>query len=141
MRYIWGLLGFFFVTVPSLIYGLTPYILLPIGLLVSLLTGSTSRIRAAMIADKIAPFFLIFGLPAILYFYVSKPLGIGISGWMIVYFLIRIRTGAARRDAYRMTQSFKAAKVLEDFEKAAKTGHSAKAAKVLEDFEKGDNKS
>lgn len=109
--------GLVFVTIPSLIYGISPLLLFPFGFLVTLLTFSTSRVRAGAIADKIAPFFLILGLPAILYFWVSKPVGIGFSSWMIVYFAHRYITGAAARDSETMKRSFEAAKALEDFHK------------------------
>ena len=97
MSFLLLLLLFPFITIPSLIYGISGYILLPVGLLLRLLTGKPSGIRASIIAIKLNPIFLLFGVPLIFYFYVWKPLAWIFFAWMTIYFVSRRFTGASQK--------------------------------------------
>lgn len=108
-----AIVAFPFVTIPSIIYGISAYILLPVGFLFSIFTGKVSGIRAGVIADKLSPIFLILGVPLILYFYVWEPLGWIFFAWMVIYFLSRIYSGVHKRDA-RIHEGWREAETLWD---------------------------
>jgi hypothetical protein len=86
---------FLFVTVPSIVYSISVWIFLPIGLLLRLFTGRSFAIRTfpLVLYKLILPIFLILGVPLILYFYVWGPLGWIFSAWMIIYFISRRFSG------------------------------------------------
>ena len=121
-----ALFVFPFVTIPSIIYGMSGYILLPIGFFLSIFTGKVSSIRAAVIADKLSPVFLILGVPLILYFYAWEPLGWIFFAWMVIYFLSRIYTGVHKRDA-KMHQGWREAEtMMEELEKSKQEERNGK---------------
>ncbi len=85
------------VTIPSIIYGITPYFLFPVGFLLSLFTKQPSTIKASIIAVKITPLFLLFIMPLVLYFFTCKPLGWIFFGWIALYLIIQIYSGASKK--------------------------------------------
>ncbi len=87
-----------FVTIPSIIYGLSAYILLPVSFLLLLFTGRPSRIQVFLFAVKLTPVFLIVALPIIFYFYVWESLGWIFFAWMLIYFLSRLYTGVHKKE-------------------------------------------
>jgi len=86
-----------FVTIPSVIYGVSHFllmgILLPVGFLLSFLKGRLLYRKAILYADiiavKLSPLFLILFIPIILYIYVWQIGGWIFFGWMIIYFISR----------------------------------------------------
>ncbi len=119
MGWIVVLFGFPFITVPSIVYGISAYILLPIGFFLSLFTGKLPEFRASLIAAKLIPTFLLLVVPLILYFYVWEPLGLAFFVWMVIYFLSRIYSGVHKREA-RIHEGWKEAKAI--MEKRGKPG-------------------
>lgn len=93
-----ALLVFPFITVPSIIYGISGFVLLPLGFFLILFTGRPSGIRASLIALKLTPIFLIIVVPIILYFYAWEPLNWIFFAWMLIYFLSRFYTGVHKKD-------------------------------------------
>ena len=106
-----ALLLFPFVTVPSIIYGISAYILLPVGLLLSVFTGKPSFFKASRIAVKLLPPFLILAVPAGLYF-VWWPLGLIFAIWMIIYFISRRHSGVSERES-QIVRGWEEAEVIE----------------------------
>jgi len=107
-----ALFTFPFITVPSIFYGISGYILLPLGFFFSLFTGRPSAYRATLIASKLIPIFLILGLPVIFYFYLWKPLAWIFFAWMIIYFISRRFTGAHEKEV-QLRQGWKEAEAIE----------------------------
>jgi len=101
-----------FITIPSIFYALSGYILLPIGFLLCLFTGKPSAIRASLIASKLIPVFLVLGIPLILYFYTWAPLGWIFFAWMMIYFISRRFTGAHTKEV-QLRQGWKEAEAIE----------------------------
>ena len=93
-----ALLVFPFITVPSIIYGISGYVLLPLGFFLILFTGRPSGIQASLIAFRLIPIFLIIVIPILLYFYVWEPLGWIFFAWMLIYFLSRFYTGVHKKE-------------------------------------------
>jgi len=90
---------FFLVTVPSLIYGISSFILTPVGWLIRLFIGRPIfSYKAGVIALKMSTVFLLIIVPTILYFYVWEPLGWIFFSWIALYFLIRIYSGVHERE-------------------------------------------
>ena len=118
-----ALFTFPFITVPSLIYVISGFILMPVGFILSIFTGKVSGVRAWVIADKLSPIFLILGVPLIFYFYVWEPLGWAFFAWMILYFLSRIYTGVHKRDAKIHEGWREKEAIVEKFKKLKKGGH------------------
>lgn len=92
------LVAFLLVTIPSIIYGISGYILLPVGCFLVLFMGSFSSIRASLIAFKLSTVFLIIVVPVILYFYVWEFAGWIFFFWMIIYFILRIYSGVHKKE-------------------------------------------
>ena len=107
-----ALFTFLFITVPSIFYGISGYILLPVGFFLSLFMGRPSVYRATLIASKLIPIFLILGLPVIFYFYLWKPLAWIFFAWMIIYFISRRFTGAHEKEV-QLRQGWKEAEAIE----------------------------
>jgi len=107
-----ALFAFPFITVPSIFYGISGYILLPVGFFLSLFVGRPSAFRASLIASKLIPIFLILGIPLILYFYTWAPLGWIFFAWMIIYFISRRFTGAHEKEV-QLRQGWKEAEAIE----------------------------
>jgi len=93
------LLLFPFVTIPSIIYGFSAYLLFPLGLLLSIFTGKPSALRGSRIAVWLVPFFLIVAVPVGLYF-LWWPLAPIFAAWMLVYFVGRRFSGVFQRQQY-----------------------------------------
>lgn len=98
MSYVVAILLFPLVTLPSIIYGVSSYALLPLGFVLSLFTGKPSSFRASTIAVKLTPIFLVVGVPLILYFYLSKLAGWIFFGWIVLYLIIRRFSGISARE-------------------------------------------
>lgn len=92
-----ALVAFPLVTIPSIIYGITPYFLFPIGFILSLFTKQPSIIKALIIATRITLPFLLFVVPLILYFLTWEPLGWIFFGWIALYLIIQIYSGASKK--------------------------------------------
>ena len=110
------IVSFPFITVPSIIYGFSCYILMLPSFLLLLFKGKPSNIEVSLLAIKLAPVFLIVVLPVIFYFYVWEPLSWIFSVWMIIYFLSRFYTGAHEKcnnitEAWKELESFTKQKV------------------------------
>lgn len=93
-----ALFAFPFVTIPSIIYGISAYILLPLSFLLLLFTGKPSGIQVSLLSLKLTPIFLIVMLPILFYFYVWEPLAWIFFAWMLIYFLSRFYTGVHKKD-------------------------------------------
>lgn len=85
---------FFFVSVPSIIYGISPYPFIPVGWVVRLLIGKPAfSFAAGVIALKLSTIALLLIVPTVLYLYVWKPLGWIFFIWMGLYLLSRLYSG------------------------------------------------
>ncbi|MFC1981519.1 hypothetical protein ACFLVN_04680, partial [Chloroflexota bacterium] len=90
---------FFLVTVPSLIYGISAWLLIPIGWLMRLFIGRPIfSYKAGLIALKLSTILLLLIVPTILYLYVLEPLGLIFFIWMALYLLIRIYSGVHEKE-------------------------------------------
>jgi len=108
------LMAFFLVTVPSLIYGISGWLLIPVGWLVRLFIGRPAfSYKAGVIVLKLSTISLLLVVPAILYLYVWEPLGIIFFCWMGFYLLIRIYSGVHERER----TAFEALKQLDALER------------------------
>ena len=107
---------FIFVTVPSVIYGLSAWVLIPIGLLSRQFMVRPTRTKMGLVILKFPTVFLLIILPVILYLYVWEPLGWIFFGWMALYFLSRFYSGAHKRELLVRA----GAKGLEDLEERYK---------------------
>ncbi len=92
------LIVFLLVTVPSILYGLSAWILIPVGLLSRQFMPRPTRTKVALITLKFTTIFLLFIVPVILYLYVWAPLGWMFFGWMALYFLSRFYSGAHKKE-------------------------------------------
>lgn len=92
------MIGFIFITIPSIILNISHFVLLPIGWFLSLFTSKPSALRAHFITLKLSPIFLVLVVPAIFYFYVWVPLCWIFFTWMVIYYISRRWTGAVQRD-------------------------------------------
>jgi len=93
-----ALVVFPFITVPSITYGISGYLLLPVGFFLILFVGKPSRIQDSLLALKLTPIFLIVLVPIVLYFYVWEPLSWIFFAWMLIYFLSRFYTGVHKKE-------------------------------------------
>ena len=87
-----------FITIPSIILTISHFVLLPIGLFLSVFSGRPSGLRANLIILKLSPIFLILVIPAIFYFYVWIPLCWIFLIWMVIYYTSRRWTGASQQE-------------------------------------------
>jgi hypothetical protein len=85
------------VTIPSILYGISDYVLFPVGFLLSLFTKQPSIIKSSIIATRITPFFLLFIVPFILYVFTWEPLGWIFFGWILLYLIISVYSGASKK--------------------------------------------
>lgn len=92
------LIGFLLVTVPSILYGLSAWILIPVGILARHFMPRPTRTKAMLITLKFTTIFLLFIMPVILYLYVWSPLGWIFFSWMALYFLSRFYSGAHKKE-------------------------------------------
>lgn len=98
-RFLILLIVFFLVTIPSLIYGISGLLLIPVGWLVRLFIGRpVFSYKAGVIVLKLSTIFLLLVVPAILYLYVWEPSGLIFFCWMGFYLLIRIYPGVHKRE-------------------------------------------
>lgn len=100
-----------FITIPSIIYGITPYFLFPISLFLLLFIGKPSSIRVSLLSLKLTPVVLIVVLPIIFYFYTWEIFGWIFFAWMLIYYLSRWYTGVHQKElniikAWREFDSF-----------------------------------
>jgi len=95
------LLLFPFVTVPSIIYGLSAYLLLPLAFILSIFTGRPSPLRASSISVWLVPIFLVVVVPVGLYF-LWWPLAIIFAAWMLLYLVGRRFSGVSERQRYTL---------------------------------------
>jgi len=94
MHYLARVICFFLVSVPSLVYGISPYLFIPIGWLIRLFIGRpVFSYKAGIIALKLSTLFLLLIVPTVLYLYVWELLGWIFFIWMGLYLLIRIYSG------------------------------------------------
>jgi len=111
----------FLVTVPSLIYGISGWLLMPVGWLVRLFIGRpVFSYKAGVIVLKLSTIFLLLVVPAILYLYVWEPSGLIFFCWMGFYLLIRIYSGVHKRER----TAFEALKQLDALERKYKHTHT-----------------
>ncbi len=91
---------FFFVIIPSLIYTIVSWLFIPLGWLILLVIGSRPvfSYKAAMIAYKLSTIFVLLIIPALLFIFTWKPLGIIIFFWFVIYLSIRIYSGVDERE-------------------------------------------
>ena len=115
MKFLTWLLVFPFVTLPSLIYSILTWLLLPVGILFSLATGRYSGYRAGLFVWVLKPLLLIVGIPALLYFNDRTLVGLVFSIWMIIYFLSRRFSGTHQFEM----QALKGLKTLEELKRNA----------------------
>ena len=100
------MIGFIFITIPSIILVISDFVLYPIGWFLSVFTGKPSALRAHFITNKLEPIFLVLAVPVIFYFYVWVPLCWIFFSWMVIYYISRRWTGAVQRDR-QMEEAFK----------------------------------
>jgi len=89
---------FLLVTIPSLLYGLSAWILIPIGLISRHFMPRPTRTKEILITLKFTTIFLLLIVPIILYLYVWPPLGWIFFSWMALYFLSRFYSGAHTKE-------------------------------------------
>ena len=92
------ILKFIFELIPSLIYGISAWVLTPVGLLSGLFMRRPNPYKKALFTFKFSTAFLIIILPVILYLFIWKPLGLIFMFWMVVYFVIRLFSGAHEKE-------------------------------------------
>lgn len=107
------LIMFLLVTVPSILYGLSAWILIPVGLLSRHFMPRPTRTKEALITLKFTTIFLLFIVPVILYLYVWSPLGWIFFSWMALYFLSRFYSGAHKKELM-IRESAKGLEALEE---------------------------
>ena len=99
MYFLTRVICFFLVSVPSLIYGISPYPFIPVGWLIRLFIGRpVFSYKAGIIALKLSTIFLLVIVPAMLYLYVWEPLGWIFFVWMASYLLSRIYSGVHEKE-------------------------------------------
>ena len=86
------------VTIPSILYGLSAWVLIPIGLLSRHFMPRPTRTKETLITLKFTKIFLLFIVPVILYLYVWSPLGWIFFSWMALYLLGRFYSGAHKKE-------------------------------------------
>ena len=85
---------FFLITIPSLVYGISAWLLVPIGWLIRLSIGRpVFSYLTGVIVLKLDTIFLLLIVPTILFLFAWKPLGVIFFLWMASYLLIRIYSG------------------------------------------------
>ena len=89
---------FLLVTIPSMIYGISTWLLLPVGFLLRLFIGRPTGTKAGLITLKLSTIFLLVIVPAMLYLYVWEPLGWIFFVWMASYLLSRIYSGVHEKE-------------------------------------------
>lgn len=90
---------FFLVTLPSLIYGIFPWFLIPVGWLIRLFIGRPIlSYKAGVIALKLSTIILLVVVPTILYLYLWAPLSWIFFAWMVLYLVIRIYSGEHEKE-------------------------------------------
>jgi hypothetical protein len=90
---------FFLVSLPSLIYGIFPWFLIPLGWLIRLFIGRPIlSYKAGVIALKLSTIILLVVVPTILYLYLWEPLGWIFFSWMALYLVIRIYSGVHEKE-------------------------------------------
>lgn len=82
------------ISIPSHIYGISRFLLIPVALLFQLFIQKTNIVRIGIITSKIRTIFVLFIMPVILYLYVWEPAGWIFFVWMTTYLLIRLYSGA-----------------------------------------------
>jgi len=87
-----------FELIPSIIYGVSAWILMPIGLLSRFFMKRPNTSKQTLVTLKFSTAFLIVIMPIILYLYAWEPLGLLFMVWMIVYFIIRLYSGAHEKE-------------------------------------------
>ena len=92
------LVGLIVIMFPSMLYGLSAWILMPVGLLSRHLMPRPTRTKEILFTLKFTTIFLLIIVPVILYIYVWPPLGWIFFGWMALYFLSRFYTGAHEKE-------------------------------------------
>ncbi len=92
------IISFFLITIPSLIYGISAWLLIPLAWLLRLIIQRTVLSYSAGIYSlKMSTIVVLFIIPAIFYFWVWEPLGWIIFTWMGLYLLLRIYTGVHQK--------------------------------------------
>jgi len=90
---------FFLITVPSLIYGITPHLLLPVGWIIRLFIGRpVLSYTTGVIVLKLSTIFLLLIVPTVLYLYIWEPLGWAFFIWIGLYLLSRIFSGEHEKE-------------------------------------------
>ena len=90
---------FFLVTVPSLIYGVSAWLLVPVAWLIRLSIGRPIfSYTAGIIALKLDTIFVLLVVPTVLSLFIWKPLGVVFFVWMASYLLIRIYSGVHEKE-------------------------------------------
>lgn len=105
------------ITLPSVVYGVIPYFLMPVAWFVCLLIHRpVFSLTAGIIALKLSTVVLLVIIPSVLYYFDNKTLALIYFSWIGVYLLIRIYSGVHARevvfiknwkqlDAYGLTQT------------------------------------
>jgi hypothetical protein len=94
-----GIVTFILVTLPSIVYGIIPYFLIPIAWLIRLLLHRTVfSYKTGIVALRLSTIVLLVIIPSAFYLYVSKPLGWIFFAWMASYLVIRIYSGVHRKE-------------------------------------------
>ena len=88
-----------FVRIPSLIYGISAELLTPVAWLLRLFVGRpVFSYTAGIMALKLDTIFVLLIVPAILFIFTWKPLGVIFFVWMALYLLIRIYSGVHEKE-------------------------------------------
>ena len=93
------IISFFLITVPSLIYGISAWLLIPLAWLLRLLAQRpVFSNKAGIYSLKISTIFLLLVVPAIFYLFVWVPLGWIFFAWMGLYLLLRKYSGVHEKE-------------------------------------------
>jgi len=117
MHFLTRVILFFLITVPSLIYGISPHLLIPVGWLIRLFIGRpVFSYTTGVIVLKLSTILLLLIVPTVLYLYVGELLGWIFFIWIGLYLLIRIYSGVHEKEKVVI----EAAKHLDDLEEKYK---------------------
>ena len=90
---------FLLVTLPSIIYGIVPYLLIPLTWVMRLLLHKPAfTYTSGILALRLSTIVLIVIIPSLCYLYVNEVLGWIIFAWMALYLLIRIYSGVHEKE-------------------------------------------
>jgi hypothetical protein len=93
------LILFFLITVPSIIYSISSWFLIPLGWLSQLIIGKPIfNYKAGIVALKSSTVILLSVIPIVIYIYINEIAGLLFFIWMALYLLIRVYSGVHEKE-------------------------------------------